>query len=165
MKHYTYKNLAFLAVILLGVPWLINSYPQSMKFIDQVFYYVNNNFATVILHNAITVKDLNNKYDAVIKGEPKVRILISPGHEPNYGGTEYRDLKERELNVELAGYLKDFLKGNDHYEVIVSRDNKAWNTDLQKYFDEHWEDIKTFIKQSQSEMIHSVNTGKVTKLF
>jgi N-acetylmuramoyl-L-alanine amidase len=52
-----------------------------------------------------------------------------PGHEPGYGGAEYGSLKEREMNVELANDLSEFLKNNGHYEVIGARQHK-WNPTL-----------------------------------
>ena len=163
MKINKHILITFVACIILGVPWLINKYPQSMNFIDGVFYYVNNNYAAVFLNKSITVNDLHNKYGAVADGNPKVRILIVPGHEPDFGGTEYKNLKERDLNVELAKKLEEFLKRNDHYEAIIARDNKSWNTDLENYFTNNWKDIIAFFKQRKENMIHLVNSGEVKK--
>ena len=164
MKHYKHLIIAILVTILLGVPWLINTYPQSMTFIDKVFYYAENNFATVFLRESITVTELHEKYNEVPQGKSKVRILIMPGHEPNYGGAEYDDLKERDMNVELAGYLNGFFKNNSHYETVVAREGNSWNPDLQNYFDSHWDDIANFFKDNKNEMIRLVNKGTVSKI-
>jgi N-acetylmuramoyl-L-alanine amidase len=163
MKHYKHSAIAFIAVILLGVPWLINSYPQSTNFIDSVFYYAENNSAAVILRNIITMNQLQDKYNAVTKGEPKIRILIVPGHEPNYGGAEYRNLKERDLTVQLSKDLESFLNNNDHYEVVVTRNENLWNLIFQKYFDQNLNDIISFFKDRKTEMITLVNNGTVKR--
>ena len=164
MKHYKYSIIAFSAVILLGVPWLINTYPRSILYIDQAFKYVGNNIATVFLNKSITLTQLHDKYNAVSNVTPKVRILLVPGHEPNFGGTEYQNLKERDMNVDLALYLKDFFKMNNHYDIVVSRNKTGWNADLQRYFDGHWNEIMSFIKANKGEMLRQVNNGTVMKV-
>ena len=164
MKHYKHLFIAFCAIVILGVPWLINTYPQSMTFIDKVFIFAENNLASVFSHNSISVNELKEKYNAVPTSQSKIRIMIVPGHEPNFGGAEYGKIKERELTVELAKNLAKFFANNSHYEVIVARDDQMWNTDLQNYFDNHWDDIKTFFNERKSEMTHLVSNGSVTKI-
>ena len=153
----------FAAVILLGVPWLISTYPQSTNFIDNIFSYVNDNYAAVFKRNAITVGQLQGKYGSAAYSANKVRIILVPGHEPDFGGTEYADLKERDLNVEVAEYLKEFLVANTHYEVVVSRDKDNWNSNLKNYFDKNWNEIIAFLKQSKTDMVDLVNNGHVAK--
>jgi N-acetylmuramoyl-L-alanine amidase len=164
MKHNKHLFIAYFAIVLLGVPWLINTYPQSMAFIDKIMYFAESNLAAVFSNNSITISQLHQKYDSVNNGQPKVRIILVPGHEPNFGGAEYKNIKERDLTVELAGYLEKFFNNNDHYEVVVSRSEKAWNPDLQKYFDNHWNDIKTFFNERKDEMLRLVNNGSVFKV-
>lgn len=163
MKSSKHSIIAFFAVILIGVPWLIQYHPSSLKFIDEVFYTAQNNFATVFLHNVITINQLKDKYNAVPVAQSKVRILIVPGHEPNYGGAEYKNLKERDMTVELAKDLQIFLSDNDHYEIIVSRDENSWNSDLQTYFTQQWSDISAFFKEKRSEMVSSIKDGSVVR--
>ena len=164
MNNNKHIIISFFAVIILGVPWLITYHPQSTRFIDNIFSYVNNNYAAVFLHNSITANQLHDKYAAVPIGNPKVHIMIVPGHEPDFGGTEYNGIKERELNVQLAQYLGDFFKGNNHYEVTTARDDKSWNPDLQKYFTEHWDDILAFLKQNKDETAVLRKNGTITKI-
>ncbi len=164
MKYNTKLIIAFISVIVFGVPWLINNFPKSTYYIDNAFSFVDSNLAAVFFRESITVSQLHNKYDLADRGKTKVRILIVPGHEPDFGGTEYMDLKEREMTVELAKYLQLFFQNNSHYEVVLARDNKKWNPDLQEYFDKNWKDIIDFFKKSKGEMLHYVNNGTVTKL-
>ncbi len=159
MKYFKYKIVAFIAVILLGVPWLINTYPNTTQFIDTVFSSFENNFAAVITRNVITMNQLQEKYKAVSEGNPKVHIMIVPGHEPDYGGTEFDSLKERDLNVQLAKDLQSFFEGNDHYEITLARDKNTWNSDLKKYFNENWSSIKTFSDESKKKIVSLVKDG------
>ena len=163
MKHYKHLFAAYFAVVLIGIPWLLNTYPQSMAFIDKVFYFAQSNIAAVFSHNSITVKQLQEKYDAG-PSQQKIRIMLVPGHEPSFGGAEFGDLKEREMTVELAKDLEKLLKNNPHYEVVVSRDEKMWNPDLQNYFNQHWNDIIAFFNDRKEEMLKLVNNGSVAKI-
>lgn len=164
MKHYKYTIIAFFAIVIIGTPWLITTYPRSMVFINKAFDSIEDNFAAVFFRESITISQLQNKYDAVSKKYPKVRIMIVPGHEPDFGGTEFKDLKERDMTVDLAKQLEVFFKNNSHYEVIIARDQTAWNPDLKKYFDEHWDAISAFVKENKNEMVRLVNGGSVTKV-
>ena len=164
MKHYKYKIVAFCAVIIFTVPWLINKYPRSIDFIDSIFSYIDNNYATVFLRDSVTVNQLKNKYENVSNGKPRIKILLVPGHEPSFGGTEYKNLKERELNTELVLSLEDFLKRNGHYEVIVTRNNNSWNKVFQDFFSSNWDSIISFFKENKDEMSRLVNNGEVSKI-
>lgn len=163
MKHYKHTIIAIFAIAIIGTPWIINTFPQSKRIVDSAFSYIGNNVVAVFMHQTITVVQLKNKYNAVPKGQPKIKILIVPGHEPNYGGAEYEDLKEREMTVELGRYLQDFFNNNSHYEVVISRSKDSWNPVLQSYFDQHWTEIQNFFKDSKNEMVHLLNTGMVQK--
>jgi N-acetylmuramoyl-L-alanine amidase len=165
MKYNKPFIIAFLALSILGTPWLINSFPRTAYYLDNAFNYVDRNIATVFLNKPITISELQNKYNSTPVTKAKIRVLVMPGHEPNYGGAEYRDLKEREMTVELAEYLRAFLSNNPHYEVVVPRDKNGWNPTFQKFFDERWEDIVLFLKNNKNEMIRLVNNGAVTRVY
>lgn len=166
MKHYKQGLIAFFAVVVLGTPWLVSSYPKSAEFIDNLFGYVGKNYGAVFFRETVTVNDLQQKYEASTKKKKadKVRILVMPGHEPDFGGTEFGELKEREMVVVLSKYLEEFLRKNAHYEVIVARDEKAWNPELDTYFKNNWSEIETFVKESKEQMLHLVNDGSVKKI-
>ncbi len=159
-----YNFIALCALIVLSVPWLMNTFPQSLTIIDRGFRYVGNSLASVLLHDIVTVEELHTKYAQAEKTEEKIRILIVPGHEPDFGGTEYRDLKERDLVVQLAQNLANFLSRDSHYEVIVTRDTNAWTQTFESFFKNSQQDILNFYKDHKTEMVRLVNTGKVTKV-
>lgn len=159
--------------------WATYQYPKAFLYIDTAFEYVGdglasigggfaevgNNLAAALLHDPVTVNELHTKYASSLenKKEKKVRVLIVPGHEPNYGGTNFGALFERDMNVELAKNLVEFLKNNGHYDVMIARDENNWNPALLDYFKTRWESIITFYKDNKQEMVHSVATGKITQ--
>ncbi len=54
-----------------------------------------------------------------------LNILIVPGHEKDTGGTEFRDLKERDLVLELSKYLNLEFQNNSHINTFVTRDGEG----------------------------------------
>ncbi len=140
-----------------------------------VFQYEStlNNTAAAFFAPGITVAQLQQKYEAVPATNHKVRILIVPGHEPNFGGTEYvvkgdtsasYVLREREMNVALTREIAALLQSNPHYEVIVPRDNENWAPDFADYFKSNWSEIKAFIRTQKAQMSQLVQTGQVRKV-
>lgn len=108
-----------------------------------------------------TTAELEQKYANAAANGSKVRILIVPGHEPNYGGAEYGTVKERELNVEIADQLATYLKQNPRLDVIVVRGNDAWDTDLSDYFESDWSSIQDFVDNQKAYFEKQLDKGKV----
>jgi N-acetylmuramoyl-L-alanine amidase len=142
MRHYL---LTILVLILFGAPAVSSRFGSQVDEITKFFSDTANQFASVILsHNPKSVADIQARYyspniavspvDLSITNTGKVKILLVPGHEPGYGGAEYRDLKERDMTVELAQDLESFLNTNGHYQVFVTRDTYQWSTDFSNYF-------------------------------
>jgi len=100
-----------------------------------------------------------------VPGQPqaqkKVRILIVPGHEPDYGGAEFGDMKERDLVVELGQDLERFLKADDGYQVFITRDVQKWSPIFTDYFKNNWEGILAWEKTSRREMSRLISAGSV----
>lgn len=164
MKHYKSIVISFFAIIILGTPWILTRYPSAANFVDNIFAYVSRNYTAGFFREGITIAQIKNKYEVSERNKRQnVRIMIVPGHEPGYGGAEYRDILERDLSVELGEELKSFFENDPHYEVIISRDKKYWNPVLQTYFNQNWNDIKKFYDTSKEEMLRLVNNGTVTK--
>jgi N-acetylmuramoyl-L-alanine amidase len=93
----------------------------------------------------------------------KVKILLVPGHEPDFGGTEFKNIKERDLVVQLANNLKDLLEKEGGYEVFITRDTFAWHTTFNDYFNINWDEITTWEKTSIKEDLSLISSGTVPK--
>jgi N-acetylmuramoyl-L-alanine amidase len=105
-----------------------------------------------------TVTQLQAKYAAAVSGGQKVKVLIVPGHEPDFGGTEFDSVKERDVNVAIANQLALELKQDPHLDVVVARDSESWNPILASYFTDEWQSIRDFIaskKLSASDTSYS----------
>jgi N-acetylmuramoyl-L-alanine amidase len=119
--------------------------------------------AVILVHNPVTVEGLKSDYAASTASNRKVRILIVPGHEPAYGGAEYRDLKERDMAVELSRYLSSFLGQNSKYEVFMTRDERGWTREFESYFNTNNQAISEFIDAHVAEVKSLKQVGEYVR--
>ena len=178
-----YYFTVFLCVLALGIPWFTTNYPDQTRSFVTAFSESASYLASVIMHNPRSITDLHARYDAatavdsstyaqdVFSGTstassttPKIHILIVPGHEPDFGGTEYTApdgtrLLERNMTVELAQDLMEFIKSNPHYQAQVTRDTSSWTSTFAQYFKDNWNEILQWQKDSHAEMRHLISVG------
>lgn len=122
------------------------------------------NQAAAFFAMGISVDDLVRKYVGVGGDEQKIKILLVAGHEPNYGGAEYKGLKERDLNLLLSEKIKEALSLNKKFEVITARDENGWNPDLEKYVKKNKTSIMTWVAGLKKQMSKLVSAKKLTKV-
>jgi N-acetylmuramoyl-L-alanine amidase len=163
MRHYL--GIA-LVIIFFAVSLSFINYSDGIKYVSKAVDFVGSQLAALVTYNPKSAAYLKTKYQSVGQDvtAKKVRILIVPGHEPMYGGTEFGSIKERDLNVELANNLAVFLSGNNKYEVFVARTSKSWNLGLDEYFSSTWDEIIDWEKSYREEMSRLIAIGQVSKL-
>jgi len=160
-----YLAVAFL-IALFVVPWFAVTYPNQMEAVAVAIADAGNQLASVFYtHNPVTVADLRSHYNAagqlsIPAPTKKVRILLVPGHEPDYGGAEYGDLKERNMTVELAKDLQQFLGNNVRYQTIVTRDTQAWSPVFADYFKNDWSEIVAWEQAHKAEIANLTRLGQ-----
>jgi len=106
----------------------------------------------VTFEETVSVDDLKTAYAEALAGGEKVRILIMPGHEPNFGGAEFQGYYERELVVDIADKLATELRTDGNFEVFVARGNEGWNDDFTYYFDKQGRKIERFVDDHKEVM-------------
>mgnify|MGYP000278568560 CR=1 FL=1 len=104
---------------------------------------------------------LRARYELAGTGGEKVRVLVMPGHEPGYGGAEYRGIRERDIAVEIADKLATELRKDPRLEVFVARDALSWNQELSTYFEKNWKGIQKFVKAQKRAMERLLKEGEV----
>lgn len=117
--------------------------------------------ASVFFTQSTSSSELRTTFNEASSTQNKLNVLIVPGHEPGFGGAEYRDIKERDLNADLSQYLAQYLIEDGHYNVVITRGSNGWNPVIQEYFDSHPEEIKTFTRSQKMEMARLVDEGRV----
>ncbi len=119
-----------------------------------------NNVSAAFFATGISIKDLIERYvDAL--GERKIKILIVAGHEPNDGGAIYKNLKERDLNLELSEQIKDILSQNERFEIIMARDAHGWNPAIAHYVAKNKTAIQKWERSAKNEMARLAKNGKI----
>jgi N-acetylmuramoyl-L-alanine amidase len=76
-------------------------------------------------------------------------VLIVPGHEPDNGGTNYKNIYERNLVVPIADDLQNFLNADSHYQTFITRDIAAWDPTFAAYFQNDWNQIISWEKSAK----------------
>src|SRR3954465_1943136 len=97
------KLLIVMLVVVVGL-FGLGLLGKNHVYLSESFAGIQNKLAAVFFWPSVTVSDLQTRYH---NGQ-KIRILIVPGHEPNFGGAEYRDLKERDMTLALADNVKTY---------------------------------------------------------
>lgn len=109
----------------------------------------------------VTQEDVREKYRIAGAGGEKVKILIMPGHEPDFGGTELGTLKERDIAVTISNSIAKHLEVNPYLDVTVARDTSAWHSSLEEYFEEEGKKIEMFVKEKKRAMQRFSKKGEV----
>lgn len=163
MRHFF---ATFLAIALLGIPWFMFNYPEVTKDLFFTMEYAANQAAAVILgHQPKTIEEIKVKYNKAIKSKTtKVRILLVPGHEPSFGGTQFQESLERDVVVFLADELKALLSKDEHYEVFVTRDRENWSPEFVIYFKDKWNEIVDWQAAHKQEVYQLIRLGKFARL-
>ncbi len=131
------QPLLLIAALFLVFYYGINS-SQDLSYLKTASSYSKvTSLAAFFFAPKMTPEDLKIKY---LDG--KLKIMIVPGHEENYGGTEFKGLTERELNVKLANYLFDFIEQDKNVSSLITKNSEG------KYFD--W--FKNYIALNKKEI-------------
>ncbi len=131
--------------------------------ISRVLGNISAQPAAVYFTESVTTEDLHNQFNRAKVGltADPIRILIIPGHEPDYGGTEYKLLKERDLNVDLATQLHELLDKDEAFESVLARDKTDWYEPLADFLDNEQEGIAEFVAQQKNITAELVEAGEL----
>lgn len=116
---------------------------------------------TVTFEETISVDDLREAYGEASLGGDKVRILIMPGHEHDFGGTQFMGYYEREFVVDIANRLAKELESDARFEVLVARGTQGWNEDFEYYFDKQGRKIERFVEKQKEAMEKLEKRGRL----
>lgn len=158
---------ALMVVILIMFPWLAYNFPLQLNSLVTALNKAGDQVASIVMnHKPKTVDEIQSKYAMADKPgvDKKVKVMIIPGHEPDFGGAEYLDLKEREMTVELSKALGEFMANNKRYEVHIARDERVWSTELGQYFKTKWDEIIAWHENNKAEFVDLIRLGKIKRV-
>lgn len=153
--HHSIRTVAvFLVLVLVGAISVVTAAPMNFAL----------PLASVFFSKSVTNEGLQKQYAEALRTKEKVKILLVPGHEPDFGGAEFRNLKERDMAVDLGRELALYLKDDPHYEVFTTRNKDLWDPVLERYFREHWVAIKNFVGNQKIQMERLVREGRLQEV-
>lgn len=113
------------------------------------------------LASAATPVELLNKYRLANVTGTKVNVLIVPGHDDEYSGTEFGDIRESDVVVAIGQYLYDYLKTDSRLNVQISRTQTGYTPTFKNYFESNREEILQFISTSRAAYKNKISTGQI----
>jgi len=115
--------------------------------------------ALITIFDQVKIKNVSSVFSFNVQNK-KIKLLIVPGHEPHAGGAdEFKKIKERDLNLQLAETLKNYLSHNTNIEVILARDEDGWNSDLKNYVETNETQIMSWVADMKKAMLKKVDEG------
>jgi N-acetylmuramoyl-L-alanine amidase len=110
---------------------------------------------------AATPAELVNKYQTAKKTGQKVKILIVPGHDDDYWGTEFADVREADVVVAIGQYLYDYLKNDPRIDVQISRTQTGYTNTFKNYFENNKQQIQDFITTTRTAHQQKLSSGEI----
>jgi N-acetylmuramoyl-L-alanine amidase len=113
---------------------------------------------------AATPLELINKYKTAVQTGKKVNVLIVPGHDDQYWGTEFGEFREADINVAIGQYLFDYLKNDPRLNVQITRTQMGYTDTFNNYFATNQEAIQQFIRNSKEVHQSKVSSGQIQQI-
>ncbi|MEK7547127.1 MAG: N-acetylmuramoyl-L-alanine amidase [Patescibacteria group bacterium] len=126
------------------------------------FIALKNNLAGIFFIASTNENQLKTDYLSAKIGGRKIRILIVPGHDSVSVGAQFKNVKETDLTVELAGYLAGFLKTEKEFEAITTRTKAGYAPEIASYFEKERLSIQNFADTYRAYMKSSVDVGLIS---
>jgi N-acetylmuramoyl-L-alanine amidase len=128
-----------------------------------ILLLVNNNpvrryLLSLVYQETITPKNLTDHY-----AQKDFKILVVPGHDNQYRGTEYRGVPEADINLLVASELSNLLAADNHFVVRTTRDFSTgeYVGVFKDFFQSQKDRILAFRNQKKSIFHYFINTGAV----
>ena len=95
--------------------------------------------------------------------ERPIKVLIVPGHDNKTWGTEYKGVKEADLNLIVAKELFTFFSSDKKFEAYTTRDfvTGDYGDVFADYFVSDKESIKSFMNEKKEVMKKYISSGQL----
>ena len=152
-----------LTAIFIGVFVLALNFAFRLNYSDYVESpsKFKNFVASLFFIDSTTKETLKNAYGKADKGEKKLSFLIVPGHDSVLPGTEFREMKEADLTVELGEELYSLLAADTHFDVRLSRTRAGYDPAIAEFIREKKAEITEFVKSQKTLMNRYIALGKI----
>lgn len=98
------------------------------------------------------------------KAFPPVRILLVPGHDREVWGAQYGNVKEADMNLDLAQKIYNILKKDERFEVFITRESGEYTKEFTDYFAYGEKDIISFRESSKEKRKKEIKSGEFSEI-
>lgn len=145
----SFKNIAIL-ILICAIALSVQHFKLSIS-------NVKDFMASVFFVDSITVDDLHARY-----ANGKIKILIVPGHDNEYSGTEFMGVSEADLTADLGRSIVEFFRKDPHFEVTMTRDQYGYSKLFSDYFASSKDAVLAFEKNQKFQMRSFLKKGEVS---
>lgn len=92
-----------------------------------------------------------------------IKILIVPGHDNEVWGAQYGNIKEADMNLNLATRIYNTLKKDKRFEVHITRKIGGYTKEFADYFANNQEAIVTFKENAKAARQDEIDNGNFIK--
>lgn len=117
-----------------------------------------NDLASLFFTADFSPQILASKY-----ADSNLKILIVPGHDNEYYGTSFEDIKEADLTLKIGSYLFDYLRQNKKFKVFIVMDENGYLPEFREYFKKEDENIQSFISEAVNFFHRLAGSGTIKK--
>ncbi|MBI3633138.1 MAG: peptidoglycan-binding protein [Candidatus Vogelbacteria bacterium] len=94
----------------------------------------------------------------------KIKILLVPGHDNEFWGTEYQGTKEADLNLAMAEKIRSFFDVDDRFDISITRgidgNYEPW---FVQYVKDHDAEVSSWEQEQKKEFTQALANGFVTR--
>ncbi len=117
--------------------------------------------ASVFFVDSVTAEGLKDLYRNAGQGDERVKILIVPGHDNGSWGTEFRGVREAEMNAVVGEELARILSSDPRLEVALARTRAGYTPEFQEYFASKKGVVQEFVANKRAVMRELLRQGSV----
>lgn len=88
-----------------------------------------------------------------------IKILLVPGHDNEVWGAKYGNVKEANMNLEVATQVYNLLKKDKRFKMYITRDIAGYTKEFADYFPAQRDAILTFEQAAKKIMNSNVASG------
>ena len=88
-----------------------------------------------------------------------IKILLVPGHDNDISGAQYGNIKEADMNLNLATRIYNILRKDKRFEVHITRKIGGYTKEFEDYFSLHDDEIVAFQESSKKKQEDNITNG------
>lgn len=119
--------------------------------------------ASVFFVDSVTVDGLTAKYASASRGGKKVKVLIVPGHDNDSWGTEFRGVREADMNAAVGEELARILSADSHFLPVLARTKDGHVKEFMDYFENEKVAVKAFAANRRQVMKDLMKASMVSR--